>query len=57
MTDEVLSIFKTIAAEVVLEADILRDLDAQLGDGDLGITITRGMDAVLTGLNETEGPR
>ena len=55
MTDEVLGIFKTIAAEVVPQADILRDLDAQIGDGDLGITITRGMDGVLAGLKEIEG--
>ncbi|MCI0871995.1 MAG: dihydroxyacetone kinase subunit L [Chloroflexi bacterium] len=55
MTNEVLGIFKTIAAEVVPQADILRDLDAQIGDGDLGITITRGMDGVLAGLKEIEG--
>ncbi len=55
MTDEVLSIFKTIAAEVVPQAQTLRDLDARIGDGDLGITITRGMGAVLDGLKELEG--
>ena len=55
MTDEVLGIFKTIAAKVVPQADTLRDLDAKIGDGDLGITITRGMDSVLTGLPELEG--
>lgn len=55
MTDEVLGIFKTIAAEVVPQADTLRDLDRQIGDGDLGITITRGMAGVLEGLDELEG--
>ena len=55
MTDEVLGIFKTIAAEVVPQADVLRDLDAKIGDGDLGITITRGMSAVIESLDDLEG--
>ena len=55
MTDEVLDIFKIIAAEVVPQADVLRDLDAKIGDGDLGITITRGMSAVIEGLDDLEG--
>ena len=55
MTDEVLNIFKTIAMEVVPKADVLRDLDARIGDGDLGITVTRGMGAVIAGLQEIEG--
>ena len=55
MTDEVLGIFKTIAAEVMPQANVLRDLDAKIGDGDLGITITRGMSAVIEGLDDLEG--
>jgi phosphoenolpyruvate---glycerone phosphotransferase subunit DhaL len=55
MTDEVLGIFKVIADEVVPQADVLRDLDAKLGDGDLGITITRGMAAVIEGLDDLKG--
>ena len=55
MTDEVLNIFKIIAKEVVPQADVLRDLDAKIGDGDLGITITRGMSAVIEGLDDLEG--
>ncbi len=55
MTDEVLGIFKTIAAEVIPRSDVLRDLDAKIGDGDLGITITRGMSAVIEGLDDLEG--
>ncbi len=55
MTDEVIGIFKTIAAEVMPQADVLRDLDAKIGDGDLGITITRGMSAVIEGLDDLEG--
>ena len=55
MTDEVLGIFKTIAAEVMPQADVLRDLDAKIGDGDLGITITRGMSAVIEGLDDLKG--
>ena len=55
MTDEVLGIFKPIAAEVMPQADVLRDLDAKIGDGDLGITITRGMSAVIEGLDDLKG--
>ncbi|MDP6666765.1 MAG: DAK2 domain-containing protein [Dehalococcoidia bacterium] len=55
MTDEVLSILKTIADEVVPQSETLRDLDAKIGDGDLGITITRGMEAVVAGLKDLEG--
>ena len=55
MTDEVLGIFKTISEEVVPQANTLRDLDAKIGDGDLGITVTRGMEAVLAGLEELKG--
>ena len=55
MTDEVLGIFKTISEEVVPQADTLRELDAKIGDGDLGITVTRGMEAVIAGLKELEG--
>jgi dihydroxyacetone kinase-like protein len=55
MTDEVLGIFKTISNEVVPQADVLRELDAKLGDGDLGITITRGMAALIEGLDDLEG--
>jgi len=55
MTNEILEIFKTISEEVVPQADTLRDLDSQIGDGDLGITITRGMEAVIEGLDALEG--
>ncbi len=55
MTDEVLGIFKRISDEVVPQAKVLRDLDAKLGDGDLGITITRGMESVMAGLDDLAG--
>lgn len=55
MTDEILEIFKTMSEEVVPQADTLRDLDSQIGDGDLGITITRGMEAVIEGLDALAG--
>jgi phosphoenolpyruvate---glycerone phosphotransferase subunit DhaL len=40
-------------------AEELRDLDAAIGDGDLGITVTKGVDAVLAkldGLGEEPSP-
>ena len=55
MTDELLGILQTISAEIVPQADTLRSLDAKIGDGDLGVTVTRGMAAVLAGLKEIEG--
>jgi dihydroxyacetone kinase-like protein len=55
MTDEILGIFKKISKDVVPQADVLRELDAKIGDGDLGITITRGMESVIAGLPELEG--
>jgi dihydroxyacetone kinase len=36
-------------------ADELRDLDAALGDGDLGITVTLGSDAARLAIDETAG--
>jgi phosphoenolpyruvate---glycerone phosphotransferase subunit DhaL len=38
-------------AEVVNYADELRDLDQALGDGDLGITVTLGAEAVIEALS------
>lgn len=55
MTDAVPAIFRAIAEDVVPQADVLRDLDSQIGDGDLGITVTRGMESVLGGLDDLEG--
>ena len=39
-------------ADVVKHADELRDLDAALGDGDLGITVSLGAKAVIEALTE-----
>lgn len=55
MSDAVPRILQTISEEVVPQADTLRDLDSKIGDGDLGITITRGMEAVVAGLSDLDG--
>ena len=55
MPDVVPALFRAISDGVVPKADTLRELDAQIGDGDLGITVTRGMGAVIEGLPELEG--
>ena len=55
MADEILGLFKVINDDVVPQADTLRELDALIGDGDLGITVTRGMQSVFEGLPELEG--
>ena len=39
-------------AEIIQYADELRDLDAALGDGDLGITVSLGAKAVIAALEE-----
>lgn len=55
MTDAVPGILRAISEDVVPQADTLRELDSQIGDGDLGITITRGMESVISGLDDLEG--
>ncbi|MDA1297985.1 MAG: dihydroxyacetone kinase subunit DhaL [Chloroflexi bacterium] len=55
MTDAVPGILRAISEQVVPQANTLRDLDSQIGDGDLGITVTRGMEAVVNALGELEG--
>ncbi len=44
-----------VATSLPAHADELRDLDAKIGDGDLGETITRGMRAVEAQLPDLEG--
>jgi dihydroxyacetone kinase-like protein len=41
-----------LATEMEREAPALNEIDGQLGDGDLGITMTRGMQAVRDGMAE-----
>ena len=55
MADEILDILQVVADEVPPQADTLRELDARLGDGDLGSTVTRGVAAVATGFPEVRG--
>lgn len=54
--DELITLLDATLATWAQSGDELRDLDAALGDGDLGITITKGCAAVrekLAGLAET----
>ncbi len=55
MTEAIPGMLRAISDDVVPQADTLRDLDSQIGDGDLGITLTRGMEAVIAGLGDIEG--
>lgn len=55
MADAIPGILRAISEDVVPKAGILRELDSKIGDGDLGITITRGMESVVSGLGELEG--
>jgi phosphoenolpyruvate---glycerone phosphotransferase subunit DhaL len=45
--DELKQRIQASLAELVKYADELRDLDQALGDGDLGITVTLGAEAVI----------
>lgn len=47
---ELIGTIQRSLAELVTHADELRDLDQALGDGDLGITITLGANAVIEAL-------
>lgn len=42
------------AADLMAQAEELRELDAAIGDGDLGITVTVGFQAVCEALSELE---
>jgi phosphoenolpyruvate---glycerone phosphotransferase subunit DhaL len=49
--DQLKECIRRSLAEVVNYADELRDLDQALGDGDLGITVTLGAEAVIEALS------
>lgn len=51
-SSELISTIQRSLAELVTYADELRDLDQALGDGDLGITISLGANAVIEALGE-----
>ncbi len=55
MSDEVVSILERIAADVPKCADELRDLDARIGDGDLGFTVSKGLEGVTEALPGLKG--
>ncbi len=55
MTDEVLDILEVVATQVIAQADTLRELDARVGDGDLGVTVTRGFGAVVAEIPVARG--
>ena len=48
--DDVLAALHKLAADLTANAERLRELDAAIGDGDLGITVTLGFGAVVEGL-------
>jgi dihydroxyacetone kinase-like protein len=45
-------LFETVAQRVIASADELTDLDRAIGDGDHGINMRRGFEAVLTTVDE-----
>jgi dihydroxyacetone kinase-like protein len=53
---ELATVLDAALAGLAESCDELRDLDAALGDGDLGITVRKGSDAVRAKLAELEDP-
>ena len=51
---EVVAVLRKQAADLTAHAEELRALDAAIGDGDLGITVTIGFQAVCEALPELE---
>lgn len=46
-------LLRALAADMLAAKDILNELDGAMGDGDLGISMSRGFDAVRKGLDES----
>jgi len=55
LSDEVISILERVASDVPKHAEELRELDARIGDGDLGFTVTKGLSAVAEALPALKG--
>ena len=55
MSDDVISILERITADVPGRAEELRELDARIGDGDMGFTVTRGLGAMAEALPGLKG--
>ncbi|MGI5819738.1 MAG: dihydroxyacetone kinase subunit DhaL [Armatimonadota bacterium] len=53
--DDMIAFMRMLSEEMPQHRDRLRELDAQMGDGDLGITVSIGMKAIRDGLDELEG--
>ncbi len=52
---DVAGVLGKIAEGAIPHADRLRELDAKIGDGDLGVTITKGLTAVKESLESLSG--
>jgi phosphoenolpyruvate---glycerone phosphotransferase subunit DhaL len=50
--EDIIAALQKVADDTTAQAERLRELDAAIGDGDLGITITLGFGAVKEGLPE-----
>ena len=55
MSDDVIAILERIATDVPERAEELRELDARIGDGDLGFTVTKGLGALAEALPGLKG--
>ncbi len=53
--DDLVRLVLTMADDILAQAASLGDLDAKIGDGDLGVTLTLGFQAVKATLADTTG--
>jgi dihydroxyacetone kinase phosphoprotein-dependent L subunit len=52
--DDLVQLILAIADDMISESESLGDLDAQIGDGDLGVTLTLGFQAIKEALEDTK---
>ena len=53
--EDVVEMFESVSAEMTAHADELCQMDARLGDGDLGLTMKKGFEALPQLIRDTEG--
>ena len=47
---DVIKMFESVSEEMAAHTDELCQMDARLGDGDLGLTMKKGFEPILTGI-------
>jgi dihydroxyacetone kinase len=53
-SEDLIFLFRKVRKDIILQNEILTNLDAAVGDGDLGVTIILGMNAIEEGVQKLE---